>query len=78
MLPGAEEVDLNGKKEGENPAKEQIDFVQSQPFIDYLSDNIVSIFSEIYEELFIDSIFGQNDSFINRDDFIQAITTNSD
>ena len=49
----------------------------SKEYVDYVDRNFDKLFKEIYEETFIDSIFSQNDAFVSRDDFVDAITTNS-
>ena len=49
----------------------------SDEYVHYLDQHFDELFKDAYEELFIDRIFSSNDSFITRDDFVEAITTHS-
>lgn len=53
------------------------EFLWSEEYVNYIDSHFDEIFDDVYEDLFIDSIFSSNDSFVQRDDFIEAITTNS-
>ena len=57
---------------------EDQEFFWSKDYIKIIEKNYKRIFKDIYEQVFIDKIFGSNDSFINREDFLKSISTSED